>query len=340
MHQSLINKLKSKKNLSQGEAKEFIDSVLQGNIDTNILTEFLRLLNEKGFCAKELTGFAEAMREVSNKVNYNGNLVDNCGTGGDGLKTFNISTTASLIASCSGISVAKHGNKAITSNSGSADILEASGINIKLTPEQVSICLEKLNFGFMFAPLHHSSMKHVADSRRTIAPDKTIFNLLGPLTNPANAKRQLIGVYDKSLMEVVAETLINLGTERAMIIHSYDGMDEISIFNKTHTIEVNNSKIMRYVIDPSDYFLCKSTISSIIANNAEQSLEMMLSVFKNDDSSARMISLINAAALVYISGEAKSIDEGIKVCTQALESNSVNEKLDKLIELTNSFKKC
>jgi anthranilate phosphoribosyltransferase len=337
LYQSLINKLKSKKNLSQGEAKEFIDSVLQGNIESNILTEFLKLLNEKGFCAKELTGFAEAMREVSNKVIYKGDVVDNCGTGGDGLKTFNISTTASLIASCSGVSVAKHGNKAITSNSGSADILESSGINIKLSPEQVSMCLEKLNFGFMFAPLHHSSMKHVADSRRAIAPDKTIFNLLGPLTNPANARRQLIGVYDKSLMEVVAETLMNLGTDRAMIIHSYDGMDEVSIFDKTYVIEIHNSKIMRYVIDPNDYFSCNSTMSSIIANDAEQSLEMMLGVLKNYDSPARMISLINAAALVYISGEAESIDEGIKICAQALKSNSVYEKLDKLIELTNSF---
>ena len=151
--------------ISQDEAREFIDSVLQGEIPSNILTEFLKLLNLKGFSSEELTGFAKAMRNVSNKVIYNSDVVDNCGTGGDGLKTFNISTTASLIASCSGVCVAKHGNKAITSNSGSADILEAAGINIKLSSEQVSICLDKLNFGFMFAPLHHSSMRHVAASR-------------------------------------------------------------------------------------------------------------------------------------------------------------------------------
>jgi anthranilate phosphoribosyltransferase len=336
----LINKLKSKNNLSQREAKNFIDSVLQGEIKKNILTDFLKLLNAKGFCAKELTGFAEAMREVSNKVHYDGDIVDNCGTGGDGLKTFNISTTASLIASSSGVCVAKHGNKAITSNSGSADILESAGINIKLTPQQVSVCLEKLNFGFMFAPLHHSSMKYVAESRREIAPEKTIFNLLGPLTNPAGAKKQLIGVYSESLMEIVAETLINLGTKRAMIIHSYDGMDEISIYDKTHVIEINNSEMRKYDIDPNEYFSCNSSISSIIVNDAKQSLAMMMSVLKNEDTPARMISLINAAALVYLSGKSESISDGIDICKNSLETNSAYDKLNQIIELTNGFEEC
>jgi anthranilate phosphoribosyltransferase len=336
----LINKLKSNNNLSRSEAKNFIDSVLQGEIKKNILTDFLKLLNAKGFCAKELTGFAEAMREVSNKVHYDGDIVDNCGTGGDGLKTFNISTTASLIASSSGVCVAKHGNKAITSNSGSADILESAGINIKLTPQQVSVCLEKLNFGFMFAPLHHSSMKYVAESRREIAPEKTIFNLLGPLTNPAGAKKQLIGVYSESLMEIVAETLINLGTKRAMIIHSYDGMDEISIYDKTHVIEINNSEMRRYDIDPNEYFSCNSSISSIIVNDAKQSLAMMMSVLKNEDTPARMISLINAAALVYLSGKSESISDGIDICKNSLETNSTYDKLSQLIELTNGFEEC
>ena len=340
MSLDLINKLKSKNNLSQNEAKEFIDSVLQGEIKKNILTDFLKLLNAKGFCSSELTGFAEAMREVSNKVHYDGDIVDNCGTGGDGLKTFNISTTASLIASSSGVCVAKHGNKAITSNSGSADILESAGINIKLTPQQVSVCLEKLNFGFMFAPLHHSSMKYVAESRREIAPEKTIFNLLGPLTNPAGAEKQLIGVYSESLMEIVAETLINLGTKRAMIIHSYDGMDEISIYDKTHVIEINNSEMRRYDIDPSKYFSCNSSISSIIVNDAKQSLAMMMSVLKNEDTPARMISLINAAALVYLSGKSESISDGIDICKNSLETNSTYDKLSQIIELTNGFEEC
>ena len=337
MYQNLINKLKAKNDLSRDEAREFIDSVLQGEIPSNVLTEFLRLLNLKGFSSEELTGFAKAMRNVSNKVTYNSDVVDNCGTGGDGLKTFNISTTASLIASCSGVCVAKHGNKAITSNSGSADILEAAGINIKLSSEQVSICLDKLNFGFMFAPLHHSSMRHVAASRHEIAPDKTIFNLLGPLTNPAQAKRQLIGVYSKSLMKIVAETLIKLGTERAMVIHSADGMDEISIYDKTHVIEINNSEMNSYEIDPRDYFTCNSTIADIKVNDSEQSLEMMLSVIKNKDTPARMIALLNAAALVYISGKSETISDAVKICENALKSKNVDIKVNELIRLTNSF---
>jgi anthranilate phosphoribosyltransferase len=234
--------------------------------------------------------------------------------------------------------VAKHGNKAITSNSGSADILESAGINIKLSSEQVSICLDKLNFGFMFAPLHHSSMRHVAASRKEIAPNKTIFNLLGPLTNPAQAKRQLIGVYSKSLMKIVAETLIKLGTERAMVIHSADGMDEISIYDKTHVIEINNSEMSSYEIDPRDYFICNSTIADIKVNNADQSLEMMLSVIKNQDTPARMISLLNAAALVYISGKSETISDAVKICENALKSKSVDIKVNELIKLTNSFK--
>ena len=337
MYQNLINKLKSKNDLSRDEAREFIDSVLQGEIPSNVLTEFLKLLNLKGFSSEELTGFAKAMRNVSNKVIYNSDVVDNCGTGGDGLKTFNISTTASLIASCSGVCVAKHGNKAITSNSGSADLLESAGINIKLSSEQVSICLDKLNFGFMFAPLHHSSMRHVAASRKEIAPNKTIFNLLGPLTNPAQAKRQLIGVYSKSLMKIVAETLIKLGTERAMVIHSADGMDEISIYDKTHVIEINNSEMNSYEIDPRDYFICNSTIADIKVNDSEQSLEMMLSVIKNKDTPARMIALLNAAALVYISGKSETINDAVKICENALKSKSVDIKVNELIKLTNSF---
>jgi anthranilate phosphoribosyltransferase len=190
----------------------------------------------------------------------------------------------------------------------------------------------------MFAPLHHSSMRHVAASRKEIAPDKTIFNLLGPLTNPAQAKRQLIGVYSKSLMKIVAETLIKLGTERAMVIHSADGMDEISIYDKTHVIEINNSEMSSYEIDPRDYFICNSTIADIKVNNADQSLEMMLSVIKNKDTPARMISLLNAAALVYISGKSETISDAVKICENALKSKSVDIKVNELIKLTNSFK--
>ena len=337
MNNILIEKLRNKEKLTRDECSSFIDQVFQGSVDNKILTEVLILLNKNGFSSEELTGFAKSMRLVSKKVVTRNNVVDNCGTGGDGLKTFNISTTASLIASCSGACVAKHGNKAITSSSGSADLLKIAGINLNLTPEQVSICLEQFNFGFMFAPLHHSSMKYVAESRKTIAPDKTIFNLLGPLTNPASARRQLIGVYSKDLMRPMAETLINLGTDKAMIVHSHDGLDEISIYDKTYVLEIDNGDIKSYDIEPRRYFNTKSTIKDITVNDAVSSLKMMMDVLNNIKGPAKDICLINAAALVYISGNSDSIEEAIKLCDESIKSRSVYRKLQNLVKITNSF---
>lgn len=337
MYKNLLTKLNNGENLSQDESKAFIDLVFEGVIPTEILTESLILLNKNGFGSEELTGFARSMRNASQKVICNKDIVDNCGTGGDGLGTFNISTTASLIAACTGVNVAKHGNKAITSNSGSADLLESAGVNIKLTPEQVGQCIDELNFGFMFAPLHHQSMKHVAESRKAIAPNKTIFNLLGPLTNPAGAKKQLIGVYSKDMMMPIAETLVNLGTERAMIVNSVDGLDEISIFEKTNIIEIDSSKVTSYIFDPSNYINCNGSLSDILVSSPSESLQMMQNVLNNTNHNSREISVINAGALVYISGITDSLNEAITLCEDVLESKKVNHKLKELISLTNSF---
>jgi len=334
----LLEKLKNNESLTRGESKRFIDSVFTGKIPSSVLTEFLMLLNKNGFGSEELTGFAISMREASNKVAFNREVIDNCGTGGDGYGTFNISTTASLIAASVGVYVAKHGNKAVTSSSGSADILEASGININLSPEQVSLCLEKNNFGFMYAPLHHLSMKHVAESRKTISPDKTIFNLLGPLTNPAGARKQLIGVYSKKLMPMMAETLVNLDVEKAMIVHSNDGLDEISIFDETNITEINGEKINNYTLDPKDYFDSDYKMSEIIVSNTEESLDVLNKVIDNEPGAARDISLINAAALIYISGKSNTIADALNLCKDALETKKVYNKLKNLIKYTNSFK--
>ncbi len=338
MHKELLQKLKNNNRLTTPESKNFIDSVFMGNIPAETLTEVLLILNKNGFSSEELTGFALSMREASNKVVFNKEVVDNCGTGGDGHGTFNISTIASLIACSTGVYVAKHGNKAVTSSSGSADILESVGININLTPQQVALCLEKYNFGFMFAPLHHLSMRHVAESRKSIAPDKTIFNLLGPLTNPANAKKQLIGVYSKDLMEIMADTLVNLDIERAMIVHSNDGLDEISIFDTTDIIEINGSSITKYTLNPDDYFKGNYSMSDIIVNNKEESLSFLDSIINNSNSAAKNIALINAAALLFISGKSKNIEEGIKLCEDSLKSMRVFNKVRDLIKYTNTFK--
>ena len=338
MHQLLIDNLKNHKLPTESNCKLFLDSVFNGQVEDTKLTEVLRLINKVGFGSEQLTGFAKSMRGVSKKVIFPGDLVDNCGTGGDGLNTFNISTTSSLIASCCDIYVAKHGNKSITSNSGSADILMAAGVNINLSPDNVGTCLEKLNFGFMFAPLHHESMKHVAKSRKAIAPEKTIFNLLGPLTNPANAKKQLIGVYSEEIMMPIAETLINLDTKKAMIVHSLDGLDEISLFDKNYVIEIDNSKIKEYILDPKQYFDCESSLQDIIVNNSNESLKVMLSVFNNKEGAAKQISILNAAALLYISGKDESIERCIKYCEKAISSFEVKNKLESIVKLTNSFK--
>ncbi len=338
MYTELVEKLKNNHSLTKNESKSFIDSVFTGNIPSELLTEVLLLLNKKGFNSEELTGFALSMREVSSKVKFNKEVIDNCGTGGDGYGTFNISTTASLIACTTGVHVAKHGNKAVTSSSGSADLLQAAGININLSPEQVSLCLENHNFGFMFAPLHHLSMKHVAESRKAIAPDKTIFNLLGPLTNPASAKKQLIGVYSKDLMHMIAETLINLGIERAMIVHSNDGLDEISVFDSTNILEINGKTILEYNLDPNDYFSCNYSMTDIIVDNKDESLNFLYSVINNDNGPAKDISLLNAAALLYISGKSKTIADAIKLCEDAIKSGKVSDKLKDLIKYTNTLK--
>ena len=241
---SIIDKLKNKKNLNRDEIKTFMSSVFEGNVSESDLTDVLVLLNNKEVTSDELTGCAQSMRDVSKKVLTEHRVVDNCGTGGDGIGTFNISTASSFIAASCGAYVAKHGNKAITSSSGSADLLLEAGANIELSPNQVSKCIDQINFGFMFAPLHHQAMKYVAPSRKKIAPKKTIFNLLGPLTNPANSKIQLIGVYTKEKMKIIAESLRNLGVDRAMIVHSDDGLDEISIsVSYTHLTLPTNREV-------------------------------------------------------------------------------------------------
>ena len=268
--EELITILDKGKYPTRSDCSFFVNQVFSGKVDKDIITRILKLFNKVGYTSEQLVGFATSMRQASKRVDCKKNVVDNCGTGGDAMHTFNISTTASLIASCCKVVVAKHGNRSITSKSGSADLLSAAGIKINISPENVSDCIDKLNFGFMFAPLHHSSMRYVADSRKEIAPEKTIFNLLGPLTNPAGAKRQLIGVYDAKHMDMIAETLSSLGTDRAKVIHSNDGLDEVSLFDNSRITELANGVITSYDFDPSDYFnistsdLCSKIRASIL----------------------------------------------------------------------------
>ena len=335
----IINILEKGESPTRSDCAFFVNKVFSGDVNKSIITKILKLFNKVGYSSEQLSGFAESMRKASKRVECKKQVVDNCGTGGDAMQTFNISTTASLIASCCKVGVAKHGNKSITSKSGSADLLLGAGVKINIPPDSVSDCIEKLNFGFMFAPLHHSSMRYVADSRKEIAPEKTIFNLLGPLTNPAGAKRQLIGVYDARYMDIIAETLSNLGSSHAKIVHSNDGLDEVSLFDATAVTELINGKINSYDFEPSDYFnISQSRIQDIRVSSIDESLSMFYSVINNEESPARDISILNSAFLLSIAFDDISISDSIKLCKKALSESLVKDKLDNLITLTQSYR--
>ena len=261
-------------------------------------------------------------------------VIDCCGTGGDGLNTFNISTCAAFIAAATGAKVAKHGNKAVTSKSGSADLLHDAGAKLDLSPEQVSDCIKNINFGFMFAPLHHKAMKNVAASRKSIAPNKTIFNMLGPITNPANAQLQIIGVFDKDAMKIIADSLLELETSRAIVLTSRDGMDEASIYTQTDIIEINAGRQTEYTIDPREYGISGKDINSIKTTNDKSSLDFIFSVINNDNSDAKEICILNAALSVMLYKDVE-LGDAIEQCRKSLEEHLVRDKFNQYIDYTN-----
>ncbi len=336
--ESILEHLKSNRDLSSEEAFVISEKIFEGTLSDSQIKEILLLLNKKNVCTNELIGFARAMRNISMKVEIKDKVIDSCGTGGDGMNTFNISTCASFIAAACGVRIAKHGNKAITSSSGSADLLHDEGAKIDLLPEHVSSCIEHTNFGFMFAPLHHQAMKNVANTRKSIAPEKTIFNMLGPITNPANAKIQLIGVYSKSVMKLIANALLELGTTRALILNSRDGMDEASIYEKTDILEIKDRNIKSYSIDPKDYGITGKNITNIKTNSEISSLDIIFSVINNIDSDAKEISLLNAALLVMLFKDI-SLKVALAECRHALENYLVRDKFNQYIDFTNQVSK-
>jgi len=330
----IVSSLKDKKNLSKDESFYISEKMFEGALSDTEIKDILILLNEKGIATTEVVGFAQAMRQISTKVSIDEKVIDCCGTGGDGLNTFNISTCAAFIAAASGAKLAKHGNKAITSKSGSADLLHDAGAKLDLTPEQVSECIKNINFGFMFAPLHHKAMKNVAASRKSIAPNKTIFNMLGPITNPANAQLQIIGVFDKDAMQLIADSLLELETSRAIVLTSRDGMDEASIYTQTDIIEINAGKQIEYVIDPREYGISGKDINSIKTNDDKSSLDIIFSVINNDESDAKEISILNAALSVMLYKDIE-LGDAIIQCRKSVEEYLVRDKFNQYIDYTN-----
>jgi len=299
---------------------------------------FLVGLRMKGETIDEITAAASVMRELASKVEVAADhLIDTCGTGGDGSHMFNVSTASAVLAAAAGAKVAKHGNRSISSKCGSADVLELAGVNLNITPQQVATCIEDVGVGFMFAPMHHSSMKHAIGPRREMGV-RTIFNVLGPLTNPASAPNQVLGVFSKDLLEPLAKVLKNLGSKHVMVVHSSDGLDEISVAANTFVAELKNGVIKCYEVSPEDFEIPLQSLTSLQVESAEQSLALITEVLDNRPGAARDIVLLNAGAAIYVAGLADSQQEGIEKAAQALASGAAKQTFDKLVQVTQAMK--
>ena len=334
----IISKVSSK-NLSQEETAYVMQEIFFGKISDQEIENFLLGLSKKGETSDELTGAVLAMRAASLKVDLKEkvNLVDCCGTGGLGKSMMNVSTTAGLVSAAAKVKIAKHGNRTATGKSGSADVLEVANVNLSLSPNQVAKCIEEIGIGFMFAQNFHPGMKYVMPVRKRIA-DKTIFNLLGPLTNPAGAKRQCIGVYDPKWVLPVAETLKNLGTIKAMVFHSNDGLDEISSVEKTYVAELENNKIKEYEIDPKDFDIHHEDLNDLKIDSPSQSLDLMKTTLQNEGfKSGEDITSLNSAAVIYVSDLVTSFEKGFETAIDVIKSGSGLDKLKELATFSNNF---
>jgi anthranilate phosphoribosyltransferase len=308
--------------------------VMAGELTHAQIAGLLIALRIKGETVDEIAAAASVMRELSSKVHIanSPHLIDTCGTGGDGIQTFNVSTVSAFIAAAAGAKVAKHGGRSVSSTCGSADVLEALGVNVNLTPEQVAKCVDSVGIGFMFAPNHHSAMKHAAPVRRELGV-RTLFNLLGPLTNPANAKRQVMGVFAKSLTAKLALVLQQLGSEHVLVVCGADGMDEISFTGDTYVAELKDGKVTEYILNPSQFGMPLHPLSSIKIQNADESKAMILDVLNGKSGPARDIVLLNAGAAIYVAGVVDSLQGGIHKAAEAIDNGSALATLDALIKM-------
>ena len=334
----IISKVSSK-NLSQEETAYVMQEIFFGKISDQEIENFLLGLSKKGETSDELTGAVLAMRAASLKVDLKEkvNLVDCCGTGGLGKSMMNVSTTAGLVSAAAKVKIAKHGNRTATGKSGSADVLEVANVNLSLSPNQVANCFEDIGIVFMFAQYFHPGMKYVMPVRKRIA-DKTIFNLLGPLTNPAGAKRQCIGVYDPKWVVPVTETLKNLGSIKTMVFHSKDGLDEISSVDKTFVAELENNKIKEYEIDPKDFDIYHDDLNDLQIDSPSKSLELIKTTLQNEGfKSGEDITSLNSAAVIYVSNLVTSFEKAFEIAIDVIKSGSGIDKLNELATFSNNF---
>lgn len=324
--------------LSLDEMVEVMTAVMSGEATPAQIGGFLVALRIKSESIDEITGAAIVMRQLATRVEIDvPNLVDTCGTGGDGANLFNVSTAAAFVVAAAGGHVAKHGNRSVSSTCGSADVLEAAGVNLSVSPERVARAIEHLGVGFMFAPAHHSAMKHAIGPRKELAL-RTIFNMLGPMTNPAGVKRQVIGVFTRALCRPMAEVLARLGSEHVLVVCSDDGLDELSTAAVSHVAELKGGGVTEYTLDPAEYGLATEDLSGLIVTSAAESLALILGAFKGENSpsarKAAAIIALNAGAAIYVAGLAETLSDAIAMAEDALASGLAAEKLKELAEFT------
>ncbi|MGA7979143.1 MAG: anthranilate phosphoribosyltransferase [Chromatiaceae bacterium] len=324
--------------LTSDEMTSVMRAIMTGGATPAQIAGFLVALRMKGETVTEIAGAAAVMRELATGVDIGGlsYTVDIVGTGGDCSGTFNVSTASMFVAAAAGCHVAKHGNRSVSSKSGSADVLEAAGVRLDLTAEQVANCVREVGVGFMFAPAHHGAMKHAVGPRRELGV-RTLFNVLGPLTNPAGVPNQVLGVFSEGLVTPLAEVLQRLGSRHVMVVHSRDGLDEISVGETTEVAELKDGEIRRFQIRPEDYGVRRSSVEALRVQGAAESLAMMRGVLEDKPGPARDIVVLNAGAAIYVSGVTDSLAEGIRWADGAIASGEARNRLDRLVVLTQGF---
>jgi anthranilate phosphoribosyltransferase len=350
MIKDAIGKVVLQQDLLETEMIEVMNQIMGGEATPAQVGAFITALRMKGESIEEITGAARVMRDHATPIRVGKALdidreeinldretiLDTCGTGGSGTKSFNISTTVAFVVSACGVKVAKHGNRSISSACGSADVLEALGVNLNVTPEQVENCINEVGLGFLFAPALHGAMKHAIGPRREIGI-RTIFNILGPLTNPAGADRQVLGVYDEQLVEVLARVLVKLGCQRGFVVHGQDGMDEITLTGPTRVAEINEGQVSLSTIEPEDFGLRRCQLSDLQGGDAEENASIVRDILAGAEGPKRDVVLLNAAYALVASGIVESVDAGLEKARNMIDEGLAKAKLEGLVNLTNAL---
>ena len=335
MIQEVIHKLVEKNDLTKQEAYECVMEIMSGRATDILISSFLTALRVKGETISEIAGCAQAMREMATKISTKEDaVIDTCGTGGDSLGTFNISTVSAIIAASAGARVAKHGNRAVSSKSGSADVLKVLGVNIEAPKEKLERSLDEIGIAFLFAPLLHTAMKYAMPVRKELGM-RTVFNILGPLTNPAGAKRQLLGVYRPALTEILAHVLCELGTERALVVHGSGGMDEISTTGETQISEIKEGQVTSFTFNPLSVGLSITELRHLSGGDSDTNAMIIRSILDGKKGPQRDIALLNSGAALYVAGIADTIGDGMRLAGAAVDSGRAKRKLEELVEYTN-----